>query len=833
MPPPRASNAARLRDRFRLAQALHQQGRLAEAGAIYQEILRVDPRHADALHFLGLIALQSNQAPHGVRLIEQVIALRPNYAEAYGNLGIGYADLGRHQDALASYDKALVLKPDLADVHDNRGNALRDLGRFEDAVASHDKAIALRPNDAGAFSNRGNALRDLHRYDDALKSYDRAIALEAGFVEARCNRAIVLKALHRYDEALKTVDQVIALAPNHAEAHYGRGNVLQDLRRHEDALASFGKAIALKPDYAEAHNNYGNALRDLRRDDDALVSYGRAIALKPDYAGAYYNIGNTLAAMRREGAALINFDRAIALQPDYADAHRARGLAFSALKKYQDALDSYQRALALAPDTPWLLGDLLSAKRQICDWTSDDALLVELEERIALGQKVTPPFTLIGLSTSPAIHRKSAEIFTQAIYPPHDELPALSGYFGHSKIRIAYFSADFRDHAMMHVMIDLFGCHDRSMFELTAFSFGPDTQDEWRQRVVNGFDRFIDVRQMSDREAALLARSLEIDIAIDLMGFTIGCRTGIFSYRAAPVQVAYLGYPGTMGSPYIDYIIADRMLIPPDAEAHYSEKIVFLPDTYQVNERHRSMSSRAFTRADERLPDTGFVFCCSNNTYKIAPQMLDVWMRILHHVEGSVLWLYEENPEAAENLKTEAQKRHIAPERLIFAQRRPLAEHLARQRLAGLFLDTVPYNGHATASLALWAGLPVLTILGETFAGRVAASLLTAIGLPELIAPAADAYEARAVELATSPDRLHALKTKLEANRLTTPLFDTARFTRHIEAAYTAMHVRVQAGLAPANIHIGDDVHALRDPASIRRKKSTAEEPDAGSNENL
>lgn len=851
MPPPRAN---RLRDKFQQAQAFHQQGRLADAGAIYQDILRLDPRHADALHFLGLIALQTKQASQGVRLIEKAITLKPKYAEAYGNLGIGYADLGRHQDALVNYDKALALRPDMANVHDNRGNTLRDLKLYEASVASHDRAIALRPNDAGAFSNRGNALRDLRRHDEALASYDQAIALEAGFFEARCNRAIVLQALGRYCEALVDLDEVIATVSGYAEAYNAKGNVLQELLRHEDALASFDKAIALKQDYAEAHNNRGNALRDLIRYEEAASSYARAVAfkpdfpeahnnlgnalrdlrqyeeavssyiraigMKPDYAEAYSNLGNALHDLHKDEDSLDSFAKAIALKPDHAGAYYGRGLALRALRRYREALASYEQALALEPGMPWLWGDVLFAKRQLCDWISSESLLARLQDRIELGQKVSTPFILTALSASPALQKKAAEIFTRGQYPANDELPAKFDHAGHAKIRIGYFSADFHEHATMHLMIGLFERHDRSKFELIAFSFGSGDQDALRQRAVGAFDQFNDVRSLSDRDTASLARKLEIDIAVDLKGSTLDCRSGIFAYRAAPVQVSYLGYPGTMGANYIDYIIADRVLIPPGTEEHYTEKIVSLPNSYQVNNRHRPISRRTFTRAEQGLPEVGFVFCCFNNNYKITPQVFESWMRILTRVEGSILWLYEENPDAAANLRQEAVARGVAVERLVFASRLPVDDHLARHRLADLFLDTLPYNAHTTGSDALWTGLPVLTRIGETFAGRVAASLLNAIGLPELITTTLDAYEALAVELATCPDALRAFKTKLQDNRLTTPLFDTALFTRHLEAAYTALHRRARAGLPPTHIHIESNLDALQEPATVRRKET-------------
>ena len=354
-------------------------------------------------------------------------------------------------------------------------------------------------------------------------------------------------------------------------------------------------------------------------------------------------------------------------------------------------------------------------------------------------------------------------------------------------------------------MAELFERHDKTKFELTAFSFGPDQNDEMRQRVSKAFDRFIDVRMKTDEEVARLSRDLGIDIAVDLKGVTQDCRTGIFSYRAAPIQVSYLGYPGTMGAEYIDYLIADKTLIPIESQQHYSEKIVYLPYSYQVNDAQRKISDKVFTRSELGLPESWFVFCCFNNNYKITPNTFDLWMKILGQVTGSVLWLFEDNPTAAKNLRLEAQKRGMDPSRLVFAKRMNLPEHLARHKVADLFLDTLPCNAHTTASDALWAGLPVLTQAGESFASRVAASLLNAIELPELVTYTPEAYVALAIDLATHPAKLQELKSKLAANRLTTPLFDTALFTQHIEAAYTLMFERYQADLMPDHIYIKHD----------------------------
>ena len=351
-------------------------------------------------------------------------------------------------------------------------------------------------------------------------------------------------------------------------------------------------------------------------------------------------------------------------------------------------------------------------------------------------------------------------------------------------------------------MAGLFELHDKEKFELFAFSFGTDTKDEMKVRVSQAFDQFINVTGLSDLEVAQLSRNLGIDIAIDLKGLTQDTRLGIFSYKAAPIQVSYLGFPGTLGADYIDYLIADKTLIPAECKQHYSERIVYLPNSYQVNDRRRAIAPIQFTKPELGLPEDAFVFCCFNNSFKITPDVFDTWVRVLKAVDASVLWLLQDNPTAAMNLQKEAALRGLNPARLVFAKRMGLPEHLARHKMADLFLDTLPCNAHTTASDALWAGLPVLTCMGESFASRVAGSLLNAIGLPELITQTSEDYEALAIELATKPSKLQSIKAQLAANRLTTPLFDTSLFTQHIEAAYEKMYERYQADFLPEHFEV-------------------------------
>jgi len=606
-------------------------------------------------------------------------------------------------------------------------------------------------------------------------------------------------------QAEQLFSRAIKVNPNNSAAYYNRGLALQDSKRLDEAIASYDKAIALRPDHATAYNNRGNALRDRRRVDEAIASFGKAIALKPDYADAYNNRGLAFLALKRLDEAIASYDKAIALRPDHAAAYNNRGKALRPLKRFDEAIASYDKGIALRPDFADGEADRLHTKMQLCDWgdfnTECEHLILSVRNKNVTRPPV--PFIFVTIPSSSGEQLQCAKLNIAHHIPP-SHAPIWQGErYNHDRIRLAYLSADFDQHPVSYLTAGLFDCHDKSRFATTAISIGPDSNSEMRQRLKSSFEHFIDAETQNDSQVANLVRSLEIDILIDLNGFTGDARTNIFACRPAPIQVNYLGYPGTMGASYIDYIIADEVVIPENQHRSYSEKIIFLPNSYLVNDDKRSIADRAFTRAELGLPQAGFVFCCFNNNYKITPRVFDCWMRILKQVENSVLWLSVRNATASSNLRKEALMRGIDPERLIFAERMLLLpDHLARHRLADLFLDTLPYNAHTTASDALWAGLPVLTCLGETFAGRVAASLLNAIRLPELITTTLDDYEQMAIDLAIHPEKLAAIKRKLAENRLTTPLFDTRLFTKHIEAAYVAMYERHQAGLAPDHIII-------------------------------
>ncbi len=676
-------------------------------------------------------------------------------------------------------------------------------GRLIEALAAYDAFLAREPRHAaGAWLNRGAVLADLGQPAEALASYDRAIALKPDFAEAFNNRGRALATLGRLAEALDSYDRATALKPDQAAAHNNRGNALKDLGRPEEALASYDRAIALKPGYADAHNNRGALLRDQRRLVEALDSHNRAIALAPGHADAHNNRGNALKDLDRLDEALASYDRAIALEPGHAGAHNNRGHALKGLKRFEEALASYDRALALKPDVAHLAGARLRLRLGLGDWENFARERGEVEAATLAGKPAAAPFDMLALSDSPDAQRRCAERFLAGRPGRGWSAGAGGDHPRPGRPRIGYFSADFHSHATMHLMAEVFERHDKARFETIAFSFGPDRDDAWRRRAVGAFERFIDVRALSDLAVADLARDIGIDIAVDLKGFTEGGRPGIFAARAAPVQINYLGYPATTGAPYIDYMIADRVVVPETQRACYSERIVFLPDSYMANSRVLRVSGKGMTRRDAGLPEGAFVYCCFNSNHKITPDMFDIWMRILRRVEGAVLWLWVDADLARRNLRREAERSGVAASRIVFAGAAPLADHLARLRLADLFLDTLPYNAHTTASDALRMGLPLLTCPGRAFASRVAASLLTAVGLEEMAADGLEAYEALAVDLARRPERLARIRARLVSNLPSCALFDSARFTRGLEAAYLSLHERARAHLPPEDIHV-------------------------------
>ena len=712
-------------------------------------------------------AFQAQKFDNATLFLKKILQVDSKNLPALHILGLVKASQSNYKEAADYLTRAARIEPNDASIQYNLAKALTDSGNDKGALIHHEKAISLAPNNPEAWLSYGKTTSNLGRYDDALVCYGNALNLKPGYADALLNKGATLKELKRYDEAITFAEQALAINPNLTQAWSNKGGALKELKRYEEAIACYDKALSLQPDYHEALTNKGATLKELERYEEAIACYDKALSLQPDYHEALTNKGATL----------------------------------KELKRYEEAIACYGKALNLSPNIDWIYGDLVDVKLKICNWLDLTTLLEIISKKVIANEKTLQPFSLLTLTDDALLHKKSSEIATKSRYPFTSILGDIPKHPKREKIRVGYFSADLKNHPVAFLMAELFEIHDRGKFEIFAFSL-VRACDSMSMRLKKAFDHFIDVDGMSDVAVAKLARDYSIDIAVDLSGFTKDARTGIFSYCAAPIQVNYLGYPGTMGTNYIDYIIADKTLIPLESQSYYSEKAVYLPNSYQVNDRNRLISDRKFTRQELGLPEEGFVFCCFNNNFKILPSTFDSWMRILKAVEGSVLWLLQDNPQAVENLKKEAHKKGIDMRRLVFADRAPLSEHLARHRSADLFIDTLPYNAHTTASDALWTGLPVLTLQGHSFTSRVASSLLNAIELPELITYTQEAYEALAIELAKNREKLASIKQKLENNRLTTPLFDTPLFTRNLEAAYIEMMERYWLDLKPDHIAI-------------------------------
>jgi len=716
---------------------------------------------------------------------------------------VQHQQMGRYQEADRLYDRLIRKNPDYFDALNMYASFNYQQGNFVKALELLKRAVKVHPRSVNALNNLGIVLCHLKRPQEAVEAFDRALALDNANVQTLNNRGNALADLNRPEQALASFDQALTLQPNFANAYVNRGRILLQLGRLADALANYDRGLALSPLDAELHNNRGVVLKRLFRPTDALAAFERAIALRPNYPTAHYNRGETLVGLQRLEQAAAAYDTALAQKPDFADAWYGRGTIFTRRRQYDRAYAAYDKAVALQADLALAQGARLHAKMQLCGWTNLAAEIAQLSASIDNGVLAAEPFPMLALSSSPVEQLRNGERFVAKIHPAA-ERPVWQGErYRHDRIRIAYLSADLRQHPVAYLAAGLFEAHDRSRFETIALSFGPRIDDDMQRRLRGAFDRFLDVGTLDNREIAELLRSLEIDIAVDLNGFTENSRPEIFAQRGAPLQVSFLGFAATMGAPYIDYIVADEIVIPRAQAELYAEKIAWLPHSFLPSDASRAIAERGPTRAECNLPETAFVFACFNQPCKLNPDIFRIWMRLLTAVGGSVLWLSGLNPEAQANLRREAQACGVSPQRLIFAAHVPeMADHLARHRHADLFLDTLPYNAHTSASDALWAGLPVLTRIGETFAGRVAASLLTAVGLPEMITTTPEAYEALAFELATDRDKLAALRRKLDANRRVMPLFDTGRYTRAIEAAFSAMHARQQAGSPPDHIAI-------------------------------
>jgi protein O-GlcNAc transferase len=788
--------------KLQAAIGLQQADKFEEAANLYLELIKSNPKNFYALHFLGIIEATVGHLEEAKRLLDRSLLITPpsiQFIENYATILVHAAD---YETAIQKCQHGFQIDKNNISLLYVSAIALFKLDKFQESIAQFDRLLALQPNHIAALNERGSALAKISQYEAALASINRALALDQKNAEAHLNSGNAYGELQRYDEAIKAFDQAIALNPASATAWLGRGNSLKELKRYHEALSAYAKALSLKPELAEAWLGQGTVLLRLRRYQEGFAAYQKALSLKPDLADAWLGRGNVLFELKRYDEALQDYDKALSITPELVQAWLSRGQACNNRKCHEEAAHSFTKLLELDPAFPFVTGMLLHQKMLSCDWSGLASLIAQINSDLASGKRTAEPFGYQAIGRDAGDCKRCALIYAADKFPPLQTQLWGGGRYNNEKIRIGYLSGEFRRHAMSLLMVELFELHDKERFEIYAFDNGWDDRSEIRKRINKAFNSTIDISRVDDLQVATTIKEMQIDILVNLNGHFGQHRTGVFSYKPSPVQVSYLGFPGTMGAGYIDYLIADPCVIPSQQQDCYVEKITYLPETYQPNDTKRFIAEHAPTRKQAMLPESGFVFCCFNNNYKITPEIFEVWMRLLDKVEGSVLWLLEDNPAVSRNLRQEASGVGIAPERLVFAPRMDLPEHLARHRLADLFLDTLPYNAHTTASDALWAGLPLLTCLGSTFPGRVAASLLQAIGVPDLIAHSLKDYEAMAVRLAQEPELLASFRSKLVQNRETYPLFDSQRFTRHIEAAYITMWERHQRGEPPAGFAV-------------------------------
>ncbi|NHQ88657.1 tetratricopeptide repeat protein [Iodobacter sp. HSC-16F04] len=608
-------------------------------------------------------------------------------------------------------------------------------------------------------------------------------------------QAIELQNKGEIAAAGKVFIEILDEDPNNAAALYSLGLIALNSGDSSLALQLCERGVSAAPQFAPLRYLHGSILQGMGDREGALKSFDLALEIQPDDVSVLLNSGVLLRSMYRHLEALERFQQILRINPDHVAALGNSGILLTEFKQSEQAIAIFQRLIQIDPSYNYGLGLLFYERMHICDWADFNLLTQQIVDGIRKGERTCKSLAFMSASDNAADHLLAAKIFADQYCPKNAKSLWQGERYRHKKIKLVYLSPDLREHPVGHLMAGVFEHHDKSRFETIAISLGIDDQSRLRARMIKAFDQFIDVREMGSEQVAQMLRDMEADIIVDLGGYTSDTRTDILAFRPAPVQVNYLGYPGTMGADYIDYIIADRFIIPPEQQQFYTEKVVYLPDTYLPTDSSVQIADRTPTRSECGLPDNGIVFCSFSHDYKISPAVFDVWMRLLTKVPGSVLWLMSRGEASQRNLRKEAGARGVDPDRLVFASRVPLVEdHLARYRQADIFLDTHPYNAHTTAADALMAGLPVVTYMGNSFPSRVAGSLLNAIGLPELITHSLAEYEAKILALALDTRQLHALKQKLKEHKASFALFDTEGLCKNLENNYIAMWRAQQLG---------------------------------------
>ena len=765
-----------------LANVHHLRGDLKNARTYAEAALAVDGTSVEAEFRLILLGLDRPEA--AIKALDALLARAPNFAPALYQRAMLFLAANNPVSALSDITQCIDADPRNPDAFFIRGSMFLDHGHTDAAIVDYHEAIALGADNYALRYNLANALLAVGREQEAIEEFALAANHDPQSPEPYFNMGTICLSLNDAETAIAFFNRALELKPHHLDALNNRGAAYKHLKQYPAALSDYREILKHENRNGRALYNASTICFEIKDFPSALDYAENAIEADPKNVDAYLAKGRVLFETAQFDEAVKNFELAIKADPTNPEPHLNLGHVYRIKRNFDQAITCYEAALANGSKNRYLRGDLFFTKLQTCDWSSYEQDVQALVEQIHDGRSSASPFTLVCFSNTPADQYSVAKAYASEQFTLKTDIDPISFYPQHDKIRIGYYSADFHNHATMHLMASLFEMHNREKFEIYAFSFGPQVKDEMRERAELAFDYFIDASELSDKAVALASRHFEIDVAIDLKGYTTHCRPNIFAYRAAPVQINYLGFPGTMGAEFIDYVVADPILISKDEEQFYSERVLRLPNCYQVNDQLRPPLQRQFSRAELGLPENKFVYCSFNNNYKILPSTIDAWAQILKAVPDSVFWILADNKTAQKNLIEAFSVRGIDPERLIFAERMGAHLHLARQTCADLFLDTFPCAAHTTASDAVFAGLPILALAGETFASRVAASILYAVGLPDLVTKTMPDYIERAIELGRNPESCKQLSAYLKQTVRLSPLFNTQQTTRELEELY-------------------------------------------------
>lgn len=746
-----------------------------------------NPHSGEILEYLGLALLNLDDSVGAEKVLARATATPGAPASAWMRHGLAVLQQGRAREAVGLLERAVTLSPLETDSHVNLGRALALSGDPAGAEACFRKALEIMPDHLDALFNLGVLEMEAKRPVVAAQWFEQILAVAPQHPDALINLGVIADANNDPQRAIEMYRQAVAGNPTHVHALAKLGNALVRTGQHALAYHHLHAAANAQPRFIEALEGLAHTCAALGRFTEAVARFEQLLQLEPDNPAIAAALAGALLQLGKLDDAQLRAEQAIRADPQRPTPYQVLADVCFFRKAPAEAIAALERGYAQTGDST-LLGLLAAELRRICRWDHWNRLWPELHTRLNDGELVGGPFALLAQPTTAAQQldyaRRWAARFPVAA-PRHQrrQQPAAEG----RRYRIGYLSSDFHEHATAYLMAELLELHDRSMFEIFAYSCGPEDHSPMRARLRAACEHFIDLAWDPDDIAARRIREDQLDILIDLKGYTMGSRTALLAARPCAIQVSWLGYPGTMGAGFIDYLIADPEIVPPELASQYSEYVMRMPHTYQPNDRSRT-AEKPLPRADYGLPESAFVFCCFNQAYKISPDLFACWMRLLGQVKSGVLWLLEDNPVATQNLRAEAASHGVAPERLVIAPRLPLPQHLARYRAADLALDTFPYTSHTTASDALWCGCPLVGLRGSTFAARVSASILIACGLPGLITDTLSQYEQKIMELATDRTVLAEVKYRIAAARNNAPLFDSAVFTRDFERILMAIH---------------------------------------------